>query len=39
MNIIISNSSSIPIYEQIKQAIKQAILKNELKEASVKSST
>ncbi len=27
MNIIISNSSSIPIYEQIKQAIKQAILK------------
>lgn len=32
MNIIISNSSSIPIYEQIKQAIKQAILKNELKE-------
>ena len=32
MNIIISNSSSVPIYEQIKQAIKQAILKNELKE-------
>lgn len=32
MNIIISNISSIPIYEQIKQAIKQAILKNELKE-------
>ena len=32
MNIIISNSSSIPIYEQIKQSIKQAILKNELKE-------
>ena len=31
MNIIISNSSSIPIYEQIKQAIKQAILKNDLK--------
>ena len=29
MNIIISNSSSIPIYEQIKQAIKQGILKNE----------
>ena len=32
MNIIISNSSSIPIYEQIKQSIKQAILNNELRE-------
>ena len=32
MNIIISNSSSVPIYEQIKQAIKQAILNNELRE-------
>lgn len=32
MNIIISNSSSIPIYEQIVQAIKQAIFSNELKE-------
>ncbi len=32
MNIIITNSSSIPIYEQIKQAIKQAILENELHE-------
>ena len=32
MNIIISNSSSIPIYEQIKNAIKQAIFTNELKE-------
>ena len=32
MNIIITNSSSTPIYEQIKQAIKQAILKNELHE-------
>ncbi len=30
MNIIISNNSSIPIYEQIKNAIKQAILKDEL---------
>lgn len=30
MNIIISNSSSTPIYEQIKQAIKQAILNSEL---------
>ncbi len=32
MNIIISNNSSIPIYEQIKSAIKQAIFSNELKE-------
>ena len=32
MNIIISNSSSIPIYEQIKTAIKQVIFSNELKE-------
>ncbi len=32
MNIIISNSSSIPIYEQIEEAIKQAIFSNELKE-------
>ena len=32
MNIIISNSSSVPIYEQIKQSIKQAILNSELKE-------
>ena len=32
MNIIISNNSSIPIYEQIKTAIKQAIFSNELKE-------
>ena len=32
MNIIISNSSSTPIYEQIKQAIKQAIFNGELKE-------
>lgn len=30
MNIIISNNSSIPIYEQIKNAIKHAILKDEL---------
>ena len=30
MNIIISNNSSIPLYEQIKNAIKQAILKDEL---------
>lgn len=32
MNIIISNSSSMPIYEQIEIAIKQAIFSNELKE-------
>lgn len=32
MNIIISNNSSIPIYEQLKTAIKQAIFSNELKE-------
>ena len=32
MNIIITNNSSIPIYEQIKTAIKQAIFSNELKE-------
>ena len=35
MNIIITNSSSIPIYEQIKQAIKQAISNNELKEEDI----
>lgn len=32
MNIIISNSSSVPLYGQITQAIKQAIFSNELKE-------
>lgn len=32
MRIIISNSSSIPIYEQIKQAIIEQILNNELQE-------
>ncbi len=32
MDIIISNSSSSPIYEQLKTAIKQAIFSNELKE-------
>ena len=35
MNIIISNSSSEPIYEQIKKAIKQAIYTNELKEEEI----
>ena len=32
MNIIISNNSSIPIFEQIENAIKQAIFSNVLKE-------
>ena len=32
MDIIISNSSNQPIFEQIKQAIKKAIATNELKE-------
>lgn len=32
MNIIISNNSSTPIFEQIENAIKQAIFSNELKE-------
>lgn len=35
MNIIISNSSSEPIYEQIKKAIKQAIYTNELTEEEI----
>ena len=38
MNIIISNSSSVPIYEQIKQSIKQAILNNELSFVAPKNS-
>ena len=32
MNIIISNNSSVPIYEQLENAIKEAIISNELKE-------
>ena len=32
MNLIISNYSSVPIYEQIKVAIKQSIFSDELKE-------
>ncbi len=32
MNIIISNSSNIPIYEQLKESIKKQILNNELLE-------
>ena len=32
MEIIISNSSGIPIYEQIKEQIKNKIISNELKE-------
>lgn len=35
MNIIISNSSEIPLYEQIKQAIKKAITSKEIKENEV----
>ncbi len=35
MNFIISNSSEIPIYEQIKKEIKQSIYNNELKENSI----
>ena len=35
MNIIISNSSSEHIYEQIKKEIKQAIYSNELKEEEI----
>ncbi len=31
MNIIISNSSNVPIYEQIKEQIKNKIITNELK--------
>lgn len=31
MNIIISNSSNIPIYEQIKEQIKNKVVSNELK--------
>lgn len=31
MNIIISNSSNVPIYEQIKEQIKNKIVSNELK--------
>lgn len=32
MNLIISNSSQVPIYEQIKNEIKRSIIDNELKE-------
>ncbi len=35
MDIIISNSSNQPIFEQIKQAIKKAIATNELKENEI----
>lgn len=35
MNIIISNSSSIPIYEQITLAIKQEIITNGLQEGEI----
>ena len=32
MNIILSNSNGVPIFEQIENAIKEAIFSNELKE-------
>ena len=35
MEIIISNSSSVPIYEQIKEQIKVKIVSNELKENEI----
>ena len=35
MDIIISNSSEIPIYEQIKEQIKSKIISNELKEGEI----
>lgn len=35
MNIIISNSSDLPIYEQIKEQIKNKIVSNELKTGEV----
>lgn len=35
MNIIITNNSSTPIYEQIKQAIKHSILNDELREEDI----
>ena len=35
MNIIISNSSNIPLYEQIKEQIKNKIVSNELKAGEV----
>lgn len=35
MNIIISNTAGIPIYEQIKEQIKAAIIKGELKDGDL----
>lgn len=35
MNIIISNSSDVPIYEQVKNAIKQAISTKELRDNEI----
>ena len=35
MNIIITNSSGLPIFEQIENAIKKAIFSNELKEGEM----
>ena len=35
MNIIISNSSNIPLYEQVKEQIKNKIVSNELKAGEI----
>ena len=35
MNIIISNSSDIPLYEQVKEQIKNKIISNELKPGEI----
>lgn len=35
MTIIIKNSSGIPIYEQIKEQVKEAILNNEINEGDI----
>ena len=35
MNIILSNNSNVPIYEQIENPIKEAIFSNELKEEDI----
>lgn len=35
MNIIISNSSNVPLYEQVKEQIKNKIVSNELKSGEV----
>ena len=35
MNIIISNSSDVPLYEQVKEQIKNKIVSNELKAGEI----